>query len=249
MMYIVSCFRRAIWVGVLMTLAISGSADDGAVDVRLEQIIAQAKSINPELWAVEMVQERHRGKRMDEVVAHFNPLRGSDEQWSMLSQNGRKPTAKQLRSFQKSDDVTRPPTSYARLALYLANGAELVEEGEGYALYRVPELPEGSFIVRDLDISRYFVAELRVNTASDIPFAEHLRVFAPEAFRVKVLAKLKSASAETWYTRTDGGDLLVDRQTMNVKGSAPFKKIRIDRVTKYRNHEQMRHVAEASPAS
>jgi hypothetical protein len=167
-------------------LIAAGSAP--APDPMRDRIIASAQTLSPASLAFErtthVVQAgggtRTETRRVD---------RWDGRSWSLVSINGKAPSASDIRQLAKTETGQSVP-GYHRLAGLLSGTTERRIDAEGRMIITVPQLPSGTVINDGKDISAHLKAEAYVATSNGQPWVQQLRMTARDSFKmgwIKVL--------------------------------------------------------------
>lgn len=190
-------------------LAAAFSAAPAAADALLDRLRADAAAADPAGIAFESVVTAV-GPRSDEERVTVE--RWDGREWTLVSLNGKPPSAQEAAKFrrQKADERTVP--SYGRLATYLSGPAEKRTDAAGNTLYFIPELPRGSFLLWG-DNSRHFSGEAVVAQSPAGPYVRRFRAWVREPFRMRVLLRVERFDLVNDYAIENGRPVLVRQQS------------------------------------
>lgn len=138
--------------------------------------------------------------------------------WTLISHNGKPPTAAQKRDAEKIAAAV-PVPGYHRLASLLETASSSRLDAEGRTVLQIPVLPADSIYGDSGDISEHLKAEALVNTRGAKPFVERLHVTARETFKLNALIKVKSFDMVSTYKLDAGGRPRLASQTADSMGS------------------------------
>ncbi|PTS87234.1 hypothetical protein DBR17_06365, partial [Sphingomonas sp. HMWF008] len=159
-------------------------------DALQAKIVATARATPTARYAFRRTLTVERsGAAAKTYVEQFDPRRAAADRWTLVSVDGRAPSAKDIASSRKTK---RGPTpSYAQVADWFGAAATR-SEVKGGVLYRFARLPKGMLKIGSHDASADTQAEALVNTSGAVPFVEHVRMVSNKSFSVMLVASLKS---------------------------------------------------------
>jgi hypothetical protein len=138
--------------------------------------------------------------------------------WTLISQDGKSPSASQRRSAEKLADAV-PVPGYHRLAVLLANASSSKIDAEGRTVLQIPALPANSVLTDTGDISGHLKAEAVIDNRGGKPFVESVHVSARESFMLNSLIKVKAFDLVSSYQRDGNGRPRLASQTADSHGS------------------------------
>lgn len=144
--------------------------------------------------------------------------RWDGKSWSLISQNGKVPTASQRRSAEKTAGAA-PVPGYHRLAVLLANASSSKIDAEGRTVLQIPVLPANSIRTDTNDISSHLKAEAVIGKQGGKPFVESVHVSARESFMLNALIKVKAFDLVSSYQLDSKGRPRLASQTADSRGS------------------------------
>lgn len=138
--------------------------------------------------------------------------------WTLISQNGKAPTAAQRREAEKLA-ASAPVPGYHRLAGLLATATTSRVDAEGRTVMLIPVLPANSVRTDTSDISSHLKAEVLVSSRGGQPFVEQVHVTARETFKLNSLIKVKAFELTSNYKIDAGGHPRLASQSADSVGS------------------------------
>lgn len=178
------------------------------------------------------------GQKRKVVVERYDPRAASGARWTLVSVDGRAPTAKERADAAKSKRGPHP--GYARLAEWLGGAAVRSEPAAGYVLYTYPRLPAGTVKVGSHDASATTRAEALVNVRGRIPFVERVRLTTSKGFRVMLVGSVSGMTADSRYRQLADGVVVPDDGDSVITGSMLGKSGRIRTKIDYAGFERVR---------
>lgn len=187
-------------------------------DALQSQVLAAARTTPAEAFAFRRTLTiEATGQTKKTIVEQFDPRRAAADRWSLISVDGRAPTAKDLADHRKQK---RGPTpGYARIAEWFGAPATRSDAGAGRVLYRFARLPNGTLKVGSHDASAATRAEALVNTSGPTPFVERFRFINTAGFRVMLVASVKSMTVDARYRQLPDGTVVPDDSSSVTTGS------------------------------
>jgi len=155
------------------------------------------------------------------VVDRFNPRAAAGAQWTLVSIDGRAPTAKEIDQHKKSTAAI-PTPGFHRLSTILAKPPAKRAEAAGRVSYRWDSLPAGSVMTPGGDISGNLSAELVVQQVGGKPQVEQMRVFAAQPFSIRSVAKMNHFDAVNQYKPGPSGLPFLSTVSQSTDVTAPF---------------------------
>jgi hypothetical protein len=151
----------------------------------------------------------------------FNPRAPAARQWTLLSVDGRKPTAKEIAEHRKR--VTSfPVPGFYRLSAVLAGEPVRLTDAQGRTVYRWEKLPRGALPTPGPDVSERMAAEAVVEKVGGRAMFSRVRIYAPRPFPIMAVAKMKAFDLINLYQPGAGGTPFLMSQTSLTDVSAPF---------------------------
>ena len=213
----------------LAALAAALIAAPAAADPLLQRLIADAAASPAVGLPFERTVTVTMGDRKSTLVQRYQP--GRTPSWTLVSIDGRTPTADESSDFRKSTAAT-PPPAYARVGKMLAAGARKIP---GTSCYRVDRLPPELF-PKDIRSNIDKIAlDACVGGPPDRPFVTQTRAHTIEGFRARMVAKVESFEAVTRYVLGPDGRPRIREQTQALRGSALGNRIDSDTLLSYRD--------------
>ncbi len=148
---------------------------------------------------------------------HTRVDRWDGRAWSVLSIDGKLPTVAAAAAALKSTSPDNVP-GYYRLAVYLAAGPQRAADPSGTIVYRLARLPAGSVAIKGAPPDK-FAAELSVDVSGPVPYVRRARYFAPQPFRMMMVAKLDRFEATSDYRLNAAGHAELTRQVIDISGA------------------------------
>lgn len=229
-------FTRTLTVSVLTSLLWVGAAR--ADDLQSEVLaIARATPTNAYSFRQTMVIER-TGSARQVLVERFDPRRPAANRWSLVSVDGRAPTAKEAERAQKA---RRGPTpSYADLAKWFGAPATRTNTETGYVTYRFARLPKNTLKLGSHDASADVMAEALVNTKGKVPFVERVRLTSTKRFRMMMVASVQQMAFTRRYRLLSGGHVVPAESASDISGSLLGKSGHIQSAVSFAEFEAVR---------
>ena len=199
----------------------AGAAAGPAPDLRLEPlreaIITDARAANPSGIAFERTTTAiRRGPGMKEKTVTVE--RWDGRAWSLVSVNGKAPSANQLKAFRKATAIN-PVPGYHRMASLLAAAADVSTDDDGRKILKIPVLPPGSVMADKADISSHLSGEAVIATTDGKPWVARLKVRARENFKLNMLIKVTNFEQVSDYSLGPDGKPRLASQSADSKGS------------------------------
>jgi hypothetical protein len=185
----------------LLLLAAPGVAHADALQ---DQVLAGARASRDSDYAFtrRMVIERS-GAARTVIVHRFDPRRALAERWTLVSVDGRAPTAKEIAQTRKG--AKQPVPHYGEIAKWFGAPATRTASAPGTATYRFAQLPKDTLKLGSHDASPHTGAEAVVNTNGKTPFVSEVRLTSTKAFRMALVASVKTLTFRNHYRLgTDG---------------------------------------------
>jgi hypothetical protein len=154
-------------------------------------------------------------------VDRFDPKAPSGQQWTLLSVDGRAPSAKDLEQYRKANATAVPP-GFHRLNRLLASPPAKRTELPGKTLYRWDGLPAGTIVTPGPDFSGQLSAEAIVEEVDGKPTLSQVRMFAARPFSIGGVARMNAFDVVSQYRPGQGGLPFLAAQTAASDVKAPF---------------------------
>ncbi|MDH7971823.1 hypothetical protein QH494_06465 [Sphingomonas sp. AR_OL41] len=196
----------------------SGATGVAHADVLQNQVLAAARATRSDLYAFRrtLVVERTGAARQVFEEA-FDPRRPAGQQWSLLSVDGRAPTAKEAEQSRK---VKRGPVPfYGEIVKWFGAPATRNDGAPGYVTYRFAQLPPGALKIGSHDASADTQAEALVNTRGKVPIVEQVRLVSTKGFRMMLVASVQNISIGGRYHLLADGYPVPAESSSNLAGS------------------------------
>ncbi len=156
-----------------------------APDPVREQLIAQARGQSPTSLLFDRTTTITRVSPIERKTTTLVE-RWDGRQWSLVSVDGRSPTASQTREAIKAA-VRVPVPGYYRLAALLAAANEHRADTDGHVILQIPQLPAGTVTTGNDDISAHLSGEVTIASHDGAPWVQSLRISAREKFKLNLL--------------------------------------------------------------
>lgn len=207
---------------ILLSAVIAALPARAATEASLKQALAESAKAPviafERTLKAEVRPDSDKGPAL--LVERFTPTGHSSGRWSLVSTDGRAPTAKQVEQHRKNMAEAVIP-GFHRLHLVLSPTPTKRTEVGGKAVYLWPSLPEGAVTTPGGDISRNLSAEATVEDAGGRPLISKVRIFAAKPFRIRGIATMNSFEVVSNY-RLNGSTPVLVSQTSNSDVKAPF---------------------------
>ena len=225
----------------LLPLASSLAAETNSpdADALKERIIAHARTVTAEDYAYTRTVrvETTEGDKKEEsvIVDRWDPAKPLDQRWTLISIDGKPPTADQLKDFRKAVPKRRL-AYYGRVAGYFAKPATNAADPRGRTIFRFASLPKETVMVNDSDISANATGEVVVNPSGATPFIEEVRFVSTQPTRVKLVAKIERFETMMRYRLMPDGKPVPIESTSDMSGSMLGQQGRIRTRVAYSDH-------------
>ncbi len=137
------------------------------------------------------------------MVEQYDPRRPAAQQWSLISVDGRAPTAKEIAESRKAK--RGPVPSYGELAKWIGSPATRTDTSTGTVTYRFARLPAGTLKIGSHDASAHTQAEAIVNIKGKTPFVERIRFASTKKFKLMLVASVRSMTISGRYSLLPNG--------------------------------------------
>jgi hypothetical protein len=211
-----------MFLRVVAAVAAMLAAAPALADAVIDAIRAEAGRITPGPFErTRIVRDTRDGDAPRAEVDRFDPKAPKGQQWTLVSVNGRVPTADERKAHAKfvADQPVVP--GVWRLDPLLAGPDPKVARSADASVYTWPRLPKGSLPLSRFDLTANLAAEASVEEVDGKPTVTKLRIFAPEPFRVLGIAKIERMTVESEYVRGLDGIPRLVRQTTVQDGNIP----------------------------
>lgn len=206
---------RALFAGLLLIAGTPVHAD-----ALLDRLVTDARAVGADdfAWTRTVRTEQRSGDEVEtrSVVERYDPARPAGQRWTLLSVDGRAPTAAELREHSKAMAQAMVP-NYGRLARYFEAGAQRLTKGERTA-YRTKKLPKGALTIAKADLSEGAQAEAIVADGPK-PFVERLDLVSTRPVRMMLVAKVDRLDATSRYKLMPDGRPVLVEQVSEMRGS------------------------------
>ncbi len=189
---------KAIAVSLVLCAPVAARAD-----TLQQQVLAAARTVGPNDFAfTETTRAERAGKPANTSVARYDPRLPA--KWTLLSVDGKPPTARQSASSIKFRAKAKVAT-YGRIAEWFGAPATRVATTPTHATYRFAAMPKGVMMMGPYDASANTAVEAVVNTAGRVPYLERARFTSREPFRMMMVVKVESfVFTATYHVLPDG---------------------------------------------
>lgn len=207
-------FTLPLLAALLMAAA---PADELRLEPLREAIISDARAADPAGIAFERTTTAvRRGPGIKEKTVTVERWDGT--RWTLVSVNGKAPSANQFKSFRKATAAS-PVPGYHRLAALLAAASDVQVDGDGRRVLKIPVLPTGSVRTDNGDISNHLSGEAVIATTDGKPWIARLKVKARENFKLNLLIKVTGFEQVFDYRIGPDGKPRLASQTADSRGS------------------------------
>jgi hypothetical protein len=213
--------RPVLSVALVPLLAIAAPAC-AVADPVLKQLLAEsAKASVVGFERTVKAEQRPEGDTGPTLlVEKFTPTGPASGRWSLVSLDGKAPTAKQVEQHRKTSAEAIIP-GFHRLHLVLSPAPVKRTDVGGKTVYLWPSLPEGAVTTPGGDISRNLSAEATVDDSGGKPIISKVRIFAAKPFKIRGIATMNSFEGTSHY-RLQGSLPVLVLQTTQSDVKAPF---------------------------
>lgn len=160
------------------------------------------------------------GKEPEVVIDRFVPRDGASGSWTLVSIDGRKPTADEAERHRKAN-ADGPIPGFHRLYKVLGNTPARRTEAGGRAVYLWNSLPPGAVVTPGGDISGNLSAEATVEEVGGKPLISKVRIFAAAPFKIRGIATMNQFDVTSQY-RHGATHPFLAAQTSATDVKAPF---------------------------
>jgi hypothetical protein len=206
-------FFLPVLAGLLIAAAPAGEFH---LEPLREAIIDEARACDPAGIAFERTTTAiRRGPGMNNKTVTVE--RWDGQRWSLISVNGKAPTASQFKTFRKATAIT-PVPGYYRMAALLSAASDVTVDGEGRKILKIPVLPAGSVHTDKADISGHLSGEAVITTTDGKPWVARLKVRAREDFKLNMMIKVTNFEQVSDYRMGPDGKPRLASQSADSKG-------------------------------
>jgi hypothetical protein len=168
-----------------------------APDPILSRIIADARAVPPASIAYERQSHTISQEKGGERGSSNRVDRWDGRSFTLVSVDGKPPTAKEAEAFRKAA-ASRPIPGYHRLADLFAKGAVRLDDPQGRIVYRIAGLPKGTMTIGK-DVSANVVGEFFVDNSGPQPYVTRARMVLAKPVSFFMVAKLDSLEVTNEY--------------------------------------------------
>lgn len=206
-------FALPLLAGLLIAAA---PAEPLRLEPLREAIITDARATDPASIAFDRTSTAiRRGPGIKEKTVTVE--RWDGRSWSLVSVNGKPPSASQLKDFRKAT-VANPVPGYHRLAALMAAASDIEVDSEGRKVLKIPVLPPGTVRTDSADISSHLSGEAVLAINDGKPYVARLKVKARENFKLNLLIKVTNFEQVSDYRVGPDGRPRLASQTADSKG-------------------------------
>jgi hypothetical protein len=207
-----------------------------------QRILAQAQSLSADSYAFTRTvksEQTSKGKTEQHVtVDKFDPSKGGDARWLLVSVDDGPPPADALNKYRNESAKRRVP-GYYRLAHYLGNAATTTTDSRGRTVFHFNSLPKESTIVFDSDVSSNTSTDLLIGDANGTPFVEQVRLNI-KPMRLKLIMKLEHYESTSRFRMGPEGKPLLVEQIADMSGSGLGQEGTVHQVITYSDYRPVK---------
>lgn len=208
---------RTLCLPLIAGLLLAAAPGDLRLEPLREAIITDARAADPAGMAFERTTTAvRRGPGMNEKTVTVE--RWDGQRWTLLSVNGKAPSATQLKTFRKAA-LANPVPGYHRLAALMAAASDISTDDDGRQILKIPVLPAGSVRTDSADISGHLSGEAVIATTDGKPWVAKLKVRARENFKLNLLIKVTNFEQISDYRLGPDGKPRLASQSALSKGN------------------------------
>ncbi|MEP6956314.1 MAG: hypothetical protein ABI883_05765, partial [Chthoniobacterales bacterium] len=152
------------------------------------------------------------------VVDRWDPTKPKAEHWTLVTLDGRAPTANEAAQH-RTESASRRVAYYGRVADYFAAAPVASQDAKGRTLFSFPRFPEGALMIGKSDLSSSASGEATVDASGPVPFLELVRFTLKKPVRLKLVAKIERMDAWTRYRMMPNGKPAPVEQASDMSGS------------------------------
>lgn len=200
----------------MMTVAISATA---GADALQDQVVAGARAVSPTGYAFTQTTRVERtGAAAKTFVSRYDPARAVGQRWTLVSIDGKAPSAKEAASAAKAAKAQDVP-SYAEIAKWFGGPATRIAQTPTSVTYRFARLPKGIVKMGKHDASADTSAEATVDLSGRAPVVTRVRFASTTAFRMALVVKVERYGVVTTYRPGPDSHPVIDAATVEMAGS------------------------------
>lgn len=209
--------KRWLLLPLAGLLLAAAPADDLRLEPLREAIISDARATNPASIAFDRTTTAvRRGPGIKDKTVTVE--RWDGQHWSLVSINGKLPSASHLKDFRKATAIN-PVPGYHRLAALISAASNISVDGEGRKILKIPVLPPGTVRTDSADISNHLSGEAVLANNGGKLYVARLNVKARENFKLNMLVKVTNFEQISDYHVGPDGHPRLASQTADSKGS------------------------------
>ncbi len=203
---------------IALPLILLALAAAPAPDAVRDRVIANAKALSPSALVFDRTTYvvKSGGGQTDKVthVEHWD-----GHAWTLLSVNGKPPSASEIKEVQKTE-ASLPVPGYHRLAALMAVATERSTDGQGRAVFHIPQLPAGSVPSSSGDLSSHLSGEVTVIVpVTGEPWVQRLKLTSHEPFKMGWVLKVVKFDQISEYKLDAAGSPRLASQTADSTGT------------------------------
>jgi hypothetical protein len=208
--------RKALAAACLLGLAVPAQAASLA-----EILAAEARSLGANGFAftrtIDVDGAETSGKRERRVVVErYDPSKAPALRWTLLSIDGRAPTAEEVKEAGKRTRQS-PVPGYWRIADWVAAPTRTEVNG-GTATLHFEQLPKGALKGGPVDLSEDMIGIAHVTGVGSRPWVERVRFALKRPVRKMLVARIDRLEIENRYRLSDDGRPILVEQVTNMAG-------------------------------
>lgn len=163
------------------------------------------------------------GKPTVVMVDRFDPRAPAGRRWTLLTVDGRAPTADDVKRYAKQNSEDDVP-GFHRLHELLEGKPPTCTAAAGNTLCRWPNLAAGAVRMKGPDLSERLSAEVALEPAAGRIIPASVRVYAAQPFTIMAVAKMHKLDVVSTYVPGRNGVPFLAAQNIDVDVTAPFGK-------------------------
>ena len=164
------------------------------------------------------------GKPAVVTVDRFDPRAPAGRRWTLLSVDGRAPTADDLKRHAKQNSEDDVPGFHRLQELLKGKPPSCTAPAAGKTVCRWPNLAAGAVRMKGPDLSERLSAEVVLEAAAGRTIPGSVRVYAAQPFTIMAVAKMHKLDVVSTYVPGRNGVPFLAAQNIDVDVSAPFGK-------------------------
>jgi hypothetical protein len=201
---------------IALALAMPAIARADAVQ---DQVVAAAKAVSPTGYGFTQTTRVERpGAAAKLFVSRYDPAKAVAQRWTLVSVDGKPPTAKAAAEAAKAARAQDVP-SYAEVAKWFGAAATRIAQTPTSATYRFARLPAGTVKIGKHDASADTMAEATVDLAGGVPVVTRVRYVSTAGFRMALVVKVDRYVFVTTYRAGLAAQPVIDSVTAEMTGS------------------------------